>query len=257
MRYNCIKYEKLDNVAWITLNRPERMNALNLEMIREWRCALIDSSQDNSVGVVVVTGAGRAFCSGLDLMAVKDEAMSNGTVPALYDELGHALIDTIQNIPKVVISMVNGVCITGGLEVVLASDLIIASEDARFRDSHAFWGMRPSWGMSQRLPRAVGVMRARELSLTARFFSAREAWQIGLVNRVVPADRLREETLVLAGTILDNSLESVAAIKHLYKRGFDKTLQEGLEVEKETSFIISDTQKRLEDFYNDSPSTGA
>ncbi|MFK5952075.1 MAG: enoyl-CoA hydratase-related protein [Desulfobacterium sp.] len=257
MSYNCIKYKKVDNVAWITLNRPEKMNALNLEMIKEWRCALIDSSQDKAVGVVVVTGAGRAYCSGLDLMAVKGDAMSNGSVPARYDELGHALIDTMQNIPKVVISMVNGVCITGGLEVALASDLIVASEDAMFRDSHAFWGMRPSWGMSQRLPRAVGLMRARELSLTARFFSAGEAWQMGLVNRVVPADRLREETLSLAGTILNNSLESVAAIKHLYKRGFDKTLQEGLKMEKETRFIISDTQKRLENFYSSFPSTGA
>ena len=251
MTYNSIIYEKSDNIGWITLNRPKKMNALNPEILREWRSALVDSSKDNAVGVVVVTGAGRAYCSGLDLTAVKEEALSDGAVPALYDELGHALIDTMQNMPKVVISMVNGVCITGGLEVTLASDLIVASEDASFRDSHAFWGMRPSWGMSQRLPRAVGLMRARELSLTARFFSAREAWEMGLVNRVVPADKLREETISLAKTILDNSLESVAAIKHLYKRGFDKTLQEGLKMERETQLTISDTKKRLEKFYKD------
>jgi enoyl-CoA hydratase len=246
MAYNYIIYEKIGNIAWITLNRPEKMNALNPEMINEWRSALIDAGKDNAVGVIVVTGAGSAYCAGLDLKAIG--ALAGGAVGPSYDEPGHALIETMLNLPKVIISMVNGVCIAGGLEILLAFDLIVASEDALFRDSHTYWGMRPSWGMSQRLPRTIGLMRARDLSFTARFFSAKEAWEMGLVNRVVPADKLRGETISLAMTILENSRDSIAAFKYLFNSGLSTTLTEGLKIESETSFTITDTNKRLERF---------
>jgi enoyl-CoA hydratase/carnithine racemase len=130
----------------------------------------------------------------------------------------------------------------------LAFDLIVASEEAVFGDTHARWGIRPSWGMSQRLPRMVGWMNARELSFTARLFTAKEARAMGLVNRVVPADRLRAEVISLAESILRNSLETVAAIKSLYNRGMTMPLKEALEMESKAQFVITDTNERLKDF---------
>ena len=146
--------------------------------------------------------------------------------------------------------MINGVCVTGGLETLLSFDLVVAAEDAKFQDSHVRWGLRPSWGMSQRLPRTVGVMRARELSYTAKFFTGKEAYDLGLVNRVAPADKLREETIALANAILANSREALAAVKYLYNTGWQKTLAEGIKMEEETAFTISDTNTRLAGFLN-------
>lgn len=248
MPYKFILYEKSGGIAWITFNRPEKMNALCPEMLIEWRDALLAADKDKDVGVVIVTGSGRAYCSGLDLKALGSADVKNGEVGPVYDDPGRAVIDTILNLSKVVIAMVNGVCATGGLETLLAFDLVLASETASFCDSHARWGMRPSWGMSQRLPRIVGLMRARELSFTAKFFPASEAFEMGLVNRVVPADKLREETISLAQSILENSLESVAAIKNLYNRGIMTTLQEGLRIEEESTFEIKDSKTRLAKF---------
>lgn len=248
MPYKFILYDRCDGIAWITFNRPEKMNALSPEMLNEWQDALLAAEKDREVGVVVVTGAGRAYCSGLDLQALGADDLKDGAVGPVYDGPGRAVIAAILNLSKVVIAMVNGACVTGGLETLLAFDLVVASEGAVFCDSHARWGIRPSWGMSQRLPRTVGLMRARELSYTARFFPAREALEMGLVNRVVPTETLREETISLARSILENSLESVAAIKSLYNRGMLTTLQEGLRIEEESRFTITDTKARLGKF---------
>lgn len=250
MAYEFIRYEKSEGIAWITFNRPEKMNALNPVMLNEWRDALLDAGKDDAVGVVVVTGAGRAYCAGLDLQAVGATKLEGGAVGAIFDVPGRAVIDTIINLPKIVIAMINGVCVTGGLETLLSFDLVVAAEDAKFQDSHVRWGLRPSWGMSQRLPRTVGVMRARELSYTAKFFTGKEAYDLGLVNRVAPADKLREETIALANAILANSREALAAVKYLYNTGWQKTLAEGIKMEEETAFTISDTNTRLAGFLN-------
>lgn len=247
MTYQYIIYEKADQIAWITLNRPEKMNALMPEMLNEWRRAVLEAGDDEEIGVVVVTGAGRAFCAGVDLKAVEKKTTC-GAVGSHYDQPAHALIEAMQNLPKVIIGMINGACIAGGLELMLAFDLVVASVDARFRDPHTHWGLRPSWGMSQRLPRRIGLMQARELSFTARFFSAREALEMGLINHVVPADQLRQEVISLAKTILGNSLESVSAFKFLYNRGMATTLAEGLKIEHEIHFTIHDTDARLTGF---------
>ncbi len=248
MNYKFILYEKSEGIAWITFNRPEKMNAMNPEMLDEWRDALLVAERDNETGVIVVTGAGRAYCTGLDLKALGAADINDGAVGPLYDIPGRAVIDTMLGLSKVVIAMVNGACVTGGLETLLGFDLVVASESATFCDSHARWGVRPSWGMTQRLPRTVGLMRARELSFTARFFSAAEALEMGLVNRIAPADRLRDETVSLAKSILENSLESIAAIKSLYNSGMMTTLHEGLRIEEESRFTITDTKSRLGKF---------
>ena len=248
MFYKYIKYEKSNGIAWITLNRPEKMNSLNAAMLNEWRKAVLAAGEDDETGVVIVTGAVRAYCTGLDLKELDGKEFIGGEVGAAYDIPGNAIIDALRSIPKVVIAMGNGPCITGGLETLLGFDLVVASEEATFGDTHARWGLRPTWGMSQRLPRTVGWMNAKDLSFTARTFTAKEAKEMGLVNRVVPADQLLTEVTSLAKTILKNSRESIAAIKNLYNTGMTMTLQDGLKMEAETKFTITDTNERLKNF---------
>jgi len=144
-----------------------------------------------------------------------------------------------------VIAMINGHCFTGGLELLFGFDLLVAAQEAQFGDTHAKWGIRPSWGLSQRMPRTMGPMRAKELSFTCRTFTAEEAKEMGLVNRVVPATKLREETIALARQIIRNSAEAIAAIKDLYNKGMEMSLQDGLQYEQDTHYIIQDTNERL------------
>ncbi|NPV91218.1 MAG: enoyl-CoA hydratase/isomerase family protein [Firmicutes bacterium] len=247
MQYQHIIYEKKDGLAWITLNRPERMNSIITGMLREWRSALLAAGEDEEVGVVVVTGAGRGFCTGLDLKALQQDMAVESAVQEL-DRAGMDLIETIQSLPKACIAMVNGPCFTGGLEILLTFDIIIASEEAVFGDTHTKFGITPGWGMSQRLPRIVGLMKAKELSFTARTFTAKEAESLGMVNRVVPADRLREEVVSIAGMILQNSLRTVATVKDFYNRGMSTTLAEGLKIEKTNLTNVSEAKDRVGGF---------
>lgn len=248
MSFTQIICEKEDGIFWITLNRPEAMNALTPEMLEELREAMISAEKDEEVRVVVVTGAGKAYCAGLDLKVLGARKLEKGEVGPIVDIPAKVLINTVKNLSKPVIAMVNGACITGGLELSINFDLIVASEDARFGDTHARWGLRPSWGLSQTFPRRVGLMKAKELSFTARLFSAREAEEVGLVNRVVPADRLRQEVKSLAEGIMKNSADAIAAIKTLYNKGIALTEAEGWKLEEEMHFEIRDTNERLQDF---------
>ena len=248
MVYENLIYEKEGGVAKITINRPKVMNALSPAVLSEMKAAIQESGRDDDVGVVVLTGAGRAFSAGVDLISLGDRKLERGRVGPILDDPARDVIDTIQSIPKVVIAMVNGYCITGAFEIVLGCDLIVASEEAKFGDTHARWGLRPSWGMSARLPRVIGVLKAKELSFTADMITAREAERIGLVNMVVPADKLEEAIQELAKKITANSLASLAAYKYLYNRGMRDTLDKSLELEVKSEFVIEDTEQRLEGF---------
>lgn len=248
MLYKNIIYEKLEGIAWVTLNRPEARNAIHPGMLNEVRQAIISAGKEDDVRVVVVTGAGKAFCAGLDLKALGDRQLEHGEVGPDIDDSARALINEVRNLSKPVIAMVNGACITGAMEIIVNFDLIIASENARFGDTHTRWGIRPSWGLSQRFPRRIGILKAKEFSFTARIFSAKEAEQVGLVNRVVPLEKLKEEVMALAENIIKNSAETIAAIKFLYNRGMAMTEEEGLKLEAETRFEINDTNERLKEF---------
>lgn len=247
MGFENIIVEKKEGVAKITLNRPQALNALNLPTFAEIQAALEDIRRDDSVGVVLITGAGRAFSAGLDIKAISGGA-AGGDVGVEINRMGLGTIAAIESLPKPVIAMVNGYCLTGALEVALACDMIIASENAVFGDTHAKWGLRPTWGLSQRLPRAVGVMKAKELSFTAETISAQEAERIGLINKVVPAERLEEAALELAGKMLSNSRGSLAAYKTLINQGMKADLATGLKIEAETLTVIEDTAERLKSF---------
>jgi len=243
--YNNLLYEVAEGIAWITLNRPEKLNSLSPEMMKEWIDAILTAGKNSNVRVIVVTGAGRAYCTGLDLKSLGKVTIENGEVEGEIIGIGIRLIETMQNCPQPVIAMVNGHCFTGGLELLYGFDLILASQQAQFGDTHAKWGIRPSWGLSQRMPRIIGMMRAKELSFTCRTFSAEEAKELGLVNRVVAADRLKEETIALAEQIMQNSPQAIAAIKDLYNKGMDMSLQAGLQYEQDTHYVIDDTNERL------------
>jgi enoyl-CoA hydratase len=248
MSYETIIYEKREGVARITINRPQAMNALSPTVLSELQRAMEEAGQDGDVKVVVLTGAGRAFSAGVDLVSLGERRLGGGQVGPTLDEQSKGVIDTIQDLPKVVIAMVNGYCLTGALELALSCDLIIASEEAMLGDTHCRWGLVPRWGMSQRLPRIIGIFKAKELSFTAEMITAQEAERIGLINKAVPKDKLEETVQELAGKIMANSADAIAAYKYLYNRGMRDTLEKGLELEVKSEFEIKDTADRVAGF---------
>jgi enoyl-CoA hydratase len=248
MKYEYLNMQREVNFARITLNRPQVMNALSPALLKELKAAVLEAGEDKNIALLVLTGSGAAFSAGADLHSLGDIKLENGRVGTVIDLAANGVIEAIQNVPKVVIAMVNGHCYTGALEIVLACDLVVASEDARFGDTHVRWGIRPSWGMSQRLPRAVGWLKAKELSFTAEPITARQAEKAGLVNMTVPADKLEDTVRDLAAKISANSLEAIAAYKYLYNHTMIDNLEKGLEFEKNSEFVISDTQSRLDKF---------
>jgi enoyl-CoA hydratase len=235
-------------VATITMSRPDALNALTIPMLGELAAALDEAAADDTVSVVALTGAGRAFSSGVDLKALGDLPLVGGGIGDVLDLPARAVIERITTMPKIVIAQVNGFCFTGALELALACDLIVAADEARFGDTHVKFGLRPSWGMSQRLGRLVGVSRARELSYTARTFSGVEAAAWGLAVRSVPLAELASTVGELAATIAANSGEALAAYKDLYSRSLDDGLRDGLAYEAATRYPISDTEDRVRSF---------
>ncbi|MFC1944703.1 enoyl-CoA hydratase/isomerase family protein [Chloroflexota bacterium] len=246
MAYKDIILEKEEGVGIITLNRPDVLNALNADLISELKAALEVFRDDDEIGVVALTGAGRAFCAGVDFNAIAEggEAMKE------FDLLARETLAAIEEHPKLVIAMVNGLCLTGALELILTCDMILASEDATFGETHVRYGLFPAWGLSQRLPRVVGAMKAKELAFTTRRISAQEAERIGLVNRVAPAGKLRETLLEMTADINRNSREAIAVYKRLINEGMKGDLREGLKLEQDTAavFVPEDREERVRDF---------
>ncbi len=241
-------YTRDSGVAIITLNRPQVLNALSPESLNELRDVVLAAGQDPEVGVVILTGTGKAFAAGADLQGLGSQKLENGRVGSIIDEAALGAIEAIQSIPRAVIAAVNGHCYTGALEIVLGCDIIIASDEAKFGDTHVRFGLRPSWGMSQRLPRAVGYYKAKELSFTAGIIDAAEARRIGLVSRIVSSEKLLEVARKIARQIMANSLEAVAAYKKLYNTTILMTMEKGLQCEALSEFPIRDTQSRIDGF---------
>ena len=252
MPYEAILYEIKNGIGKITINRPSRLNALNETVLQEIKKCVLDASLDINVKILIITGAGTSFSTGRDLESLGSELLNiniDGPIP--YDSV-RDVVDAVQSIPKVTIAMINGYCLTGALEIALACDLLIASENARFGDTHARWGIRPSAGMSQRLPLLVGVLKARELSFTSRIIDAAEAGKIGLVNFVVPTDQLESKTLEIAQEIMKNSPDSIATYKYLINSFMNNAIQQGVYQEVHGIFHISDTMERLNKFKKNS-----
>jgi enoyl-CoA hydratase len=207
-------------------------------MRKQFVATIYGLQSDPCVRVLIVTGAGKAFCAGLDL---KELGASRDLASALDLAEAGDPVAALRRFPGPVIGAINGAAVTGGFELALACDLLIASETARFADTHARVGVLPGWGLSQRLPRLIGVNRAKELSLTGNFLSARQAESWGLVNRVVEPDRLIAVASALAADMLSASPEILVAMKRLIDDGAATTLNRGLEIERERSRVWSKT----------------
>ena len=233
-----------NGIATLTFNRPETLNALSPALFEELR-AHLDSiaEQTESVGCVILCGAGKSFSSGNDLSAIL--AGETASSPHFQAET----IDAIEALPQPVIASVRGHCYTGALEVVLGCDLLIASESAKFADTHGKWGMTPTWGMSQRLPRRVGLITAKKIMLTGRVIDGAESAAIGLSNECVSDTELEERTRELAGQIAANSWYTLHADKKLVNEGQRHTLADGLAYERANSTgLTPDTLPRLKEF---------
>lgn len=221
-----IKVDVANEVALVTLNRPAAMNALS----RELRTAIADTFEkleaDPAVRVVILTGAGKAFCAGLDL---KELGQGRDTVQGTVETKDP--VTSIARFSGPIIGAINGVAITGGFELALACDVLICSSEARFADTHGRVGILPGWGLSQRLSRTIGIYRAKELSLTGNFLTAQQAAEWGLANRVVAPDDLIPAAKKLAADMLSLVPEALSGYKRLIDQGYAESFGEALKTE--------------------------
>lgn len=209
---------RLDGIERLTLNRPRAMNALSRELRAEIVRAFEELSRDEEVGAVILTGAGRAFCAGLDLKELGGEE-TDGESPA--DAItGLDAVAAIEAFDRPVIAAVNGFAVTGGFEVALACDVVVASTEARFADTHARVGILPGWGLSQKLSRTVGIYRAKEISLTGNYIPAELAYEWGLASRVVAPEDLLPTCERLARDMLSCDPSALRGYKRLIDEGF-------------------------------------
>jgi enoyl-CoA hydratase len=209
-----------NRIAVITLNRPERRNAINQALLTGLYNCLEQISRDDAIRAAVITGNGKSFCSGLDLDVLLTEN--------LFDPRGDGsdLPDLFTACTKPIIGAVNGHAITGGFEIALNCDFLIASETASFADTHARVGIHPGWGMTQLLQQAVGRRRARQMSFTCRFIKAQTAYEWGLVNEVVPHAQLMPRAMEIAVDICQSSPEMLKTIRDLIHHRDTATLTE-------------------------------
>lgn len=219
-----------EGLAILTLNRPDALNALSPRLFEELRAHVDDlAGQTDDIGCVILCGRGRSFSAGNDLKAIQ----AGEAAPSPHFQA--QTLDAIEALPQPVIAAVQGHCYTGSLELALACDLIIAADDARIADTHGKWGMSPTWGMSQRLPRRIGLTAAKEMMFSGRVVSGEEALAMGLAIRCVPADTLMTAAEDMARSFLENSWFTLRADKMLVNRGLDYTLTDGLAFERENS----------------------
>lgn len=221
-----LHFDTRDRVLTLTIDRPEAKNALTLAMRQQIEQLAREVDRDDAVDVVVLTAVDPVFSAGADIKEIV--ALGTSLTPT---NPGAAL----RSIGKPVIAAVNGACVTGGLELVLSCDIALASDRARFADTHAKLGALPRWGMSALLPRAVGLAQAKEITATGAFVDAQEALRIGLVNHVVPHDELAARTRELAAAIVGGNQRAVRASIDLYDRGNGVSLDDALALEAEVS----------------------
>ena len=229
MNQNLVIVEKNEGVTTVTLNRPEALNALSGALRNAISETFQGLADDEETQVIILTGAGRAFTVGLDLKELSGEVQPSerATGPDLSTAMAAA--------GQPIIGAINGFAITGGFEMALMCDFLIASTEAKFADTHARVGVVPGWGLSQKLPRLIGINRAKELSLTGNFLDAETACRWGLVNRVVSAEELLPICRTLAQDIASTEPATRMEIRRIMDEGWNATLAEGLEIELEAN----------------------
>jgi enoyl-CoA hydratase/carnithine racemase len=231
MDLQTITYATGGGIARITLNRPDRLNAISPELLEDLDRACAAVEGDGGVRVVTLSAAGRTFCAGADLRAVKELSPDAQRWDAFMGRW-HQVFDRIEALPVPVIAGVHGLALAGGLELVLVADLVVADEGARLGDQHANFGLVAGGGGSQRLPRLIGARRAKELMLLGGWLTAAQALEWGLVNRVVPSGTVATAVEEMATTIAAGSGSANRTVKALVNRAFDTDLGEGLALER-------------------------
>lgn len=230
MTQSLVIIEKDQGITTVTMNRPEVKNALSRELSGTLYNTFEDLAHDEETKVIILTGAGDAFSAGLDLKELAEKGL--GTLENPSPGAG-SLAQVMAETDSPIIGAVNGVAITGGFEMALACDILIASTNAYFADTHARVGVIPGWGLSQKLPRIIGPGRAKELSFTGNFLSAEQAEKWGLVNRVVAPDQLMPTCLKLAKEMAGCVPGMVRDYKALIDQGYASTLEQGLIMERD------------------------
>lgn len=239
MDYENIIFEKEENIAIITFNRPEAMNALNNQTRAEFRAAIDDVAEDDAIKVLILTGSGKAFVAGSDIKEF------NATTPFAAHNIMR-LGEMVEKLEKPVIAAVNGFCLGGGNEIAMGCDIIIASEKAKFGQTEINIGIIPGGGGTQRLPRLIGACRAKELIYTGDIIRAEEADRLGLVNRVVPMDELMPAAKELAKKIATKSAAALKLAKTAINRGMQTNLESGLKYEYELYSLSLSLEDKLE-----------
>jgi enoyl-CoA hydratase len=221
--------EYADAYAVVTLNRPDAMNALSPSLLSQLCTTFRDLAKEKEMRALILTGAGRAFCAGLDLKAMAATEDAFGA----FDIHGeHDLVGSMAAFDRPIIVAVNGVAATGGFELALMGDILLASSEARFADTHCRVGLAPGWGLSQKLSRMIGPSRAREAHFTGNFISAEQAAEWGLVSRAVAPEALLDEARRVAEDIASCVPEAVKVYKQLVNDGLEMGLGAGLVMER-------------------------
>ena len=241
MPYEMILVETRGRVGLVTLNRPQAMNALNNQLVRELMDALEDFDKNDTVGAMVITGNEKAFAAGADIKEMADKSITQ-----MMDSDHVAAFGRIRTIQKPVIAAVSGWALGAGCEIALSCDMIVASESARFGQPEINIGVIPGAGGTQRLTHSVGKAIAMEMILNDRRLTAQEAYQFGLVNRVVPLQGYLEEALKLAEEVASRAPIAVRGAKRMINQAFERTLSEGLAEEKQVFYNLFATEDQKE-----------
>ena len=239
MAYKNVILEKEENIAVITFNRPEAMNALNNQTRTEFAAAIAEVAADDEVRVLILTGNGKAFVAGSDIKEFHD------TTPFAAHNIAR-LGEMVEELDKPVIAAVNGLCLGGGCEIALGCDIIVASETARFGQTEINLGIIPGGGGTQRLQRLIGTCRAKEMIYTGDIIGSAEAHRIGLVNRVVPIAELMPTARAIARKIANKSAAALKLAKTAINRGMRTNLESGLKYEYELYSISLSLEDKVE-----------
>lgn len=245
--FETIGYAQTDaGVGWLTLNRPDKLNAFDEQMIREMRSVIWHANFDEALRVLVITGAGRGFCTGRDILGLDYENNLPTSQYRAYVRANHELFDDIEALEKPVIAMVNGICAGGGVEMAVACDFRIAAEGAEFLLPENNIGVLPASGACSRMIQMIGMGRLKEMVMAALPVAADEARHIGLVNRVYPADRLRAETEAFADMLLSRAPVAMGVAKHIINTCQNTDTETGRILERLGQSILIQTEDSKE-----------
>ncbi|MBO8168126.1 MAG: enoyl-CoA hydratase/isomerase family protein [Thermoanaerobacteraceae bacterium] len=250
MVYENLLWEIKEGIGYLTLNRPQSLNALNNAVLQELSGLLDEIAENNEVEVVVVTGAGKAFIAGAD---IKEMAEKTALEAREFSALGHEVMLKLENLPQPTIAAVNGYALGGGLELAMACDMRVASKKAKFGQPEVGLGVIPGFGGTQRLPRLIGKAFASEMLYTGGMYDAEQAYQMGLVNRVVEPEELMDSVEELARQIMSKGKIAVQLAKSAVVNGLDMDLDSALAYEKEIfalCFATEDQKEGMRAFIN-------